>query len=468
MALGIFNTMTRKVEPFKPIKKGHASMYSCGPTIHDFAHIGNFRAYVCSDLLVRYLERCGFKVKQVMNITDVEDKIIRKSREQGKSLEAFTEGYRKAFFEDLVSLNIRKADEYPDATKTIKEMVRIVKTLMDKGYAYKGDDGSVYFSVKKFKDYGRLAHINLDELKEGARVKQDEYTKEQVNDFALWKAWDKEDGDVFWETDVGKGRPGWHIECSAMSMKHLGPTFDIHTGGIDLVFPHHQNEIAQSEAYTGKRFVNYWVHNEWLLVNGKKMSKSLNNFFTLRDLITKGYKPVAIRYLLLSTHYRTQLNFTEEGIKASEQAVQKLRDFVTKVRELHSSSKAAENKDISGKIDEAGKRFDDAMDNDLQISSALASIFDFMHEMNSLMMEGKVGKKNAREIEEFMGGIDKVLGVLEEKESRIPKEIAELAKMREDARKRKDFKEADNLRDRIKEKGYALEDTPQGARIKKV
>src|SRR3989344_4197787 len=431
MALKLYNTLTRKIEVFKPIGKNIVKIYSCGPTVYDFAHIGNFRAYICSDILVRYLK------------------------------------YKKAFFEDLEALNIRKADVYPDATKAIKEMVDIIKTLLDKGYAYKGEDGSTYFSVKKFKDYGKLAHIKTKDLKAGARVKQDEYDKEQANDFALWKAWDKDDGDVFWETEVGKGRPGWHIECSAMSMKDLGPTFDIHTGGIDLVFPHHQNEIAQSEASTGKKFVNYWVHNEWLLVDGKKMSKSLGNFFTLRDLLKKGCKPRAIRYLLMSAHYRTQLNFTEEAVEAAENAVQRLLDFVTKLRELKARSDAKENSKIPEMISSAREKFEAAMDNDLNIADALAAVFDFVKDINKLIADNNVGDENAAEIEAFMLRLNNVLGVLGEEE-KIPEEIKGLAEKREKARKAKDYKTADSARDELKKKGYIIEDTKEGPRIKRI
>lgn len=466
MPLKLFNTLSRKTEPFKPIKEGKAGIYSCGPTVYDYAHIGNFRAYICSDILVRYLEYKGLKVTQVMNITDVDDKTIKGSIKEKTSLEQYTKKYKKAFFDDIEALNIRKANFYPEATKTIKEMVDIVKILLKKGYAYKEADGSVYFSVKKFKGYGKLAKIDMEGLKAGARVKKDEYEKEQVNDFALWKAWDKEDGDVFWETEIGKGRPGWHIECSAMSMKYLGQSFDIHTGGIDLIFPHHQNEIAQSEAFTGKKFVNYWVHNEYLMVEGKKMSKSLGNFYTLRDLLDKGYKPKAIRYLLLSAHYRTHLNFTDESVKAAEHSLQRLLDFMDKLEAIKDSK--GENREIAGLMEKTKKDFEEAMDNDLNISSALAAIFDFVNVVNKLIMENKVNRKDAENIIKLMVGFDNVLGVLEKEEEIVPKEIKELLKKREEARKGRDFKEADKLRDEIKEKGWVIEDSPQGPRIKKV
>src|SRR3989338_8353872 len=317
MPLKLYNTLTRKKEVFKPIKDKIVNLYTCGPTIYDYAHIGNFRAYICSDILKRYLKYKGFKVKHIMNITDVDDKTIKGANQQKISLKDYTKKYEKIFFEDIEALNIDKADVFPKATEHIKEMIDLVKKLLKNGIAYKSEDGSIYYDISKFKDYGKLSHTKIKELKEGARVNQDSYEKESANDFALWKAYHEEDGNIFWQTEIGKGRPGWHIECSAMSMKYLGSHFDIHAGGVDLVFPHHENEIAQSEAFTGKKFVNYWFHNEHLLVDGRKMSKSLGNYYTLRDLLTKNYNPKAIRYLLLSTHYRQQLNFLKKNLKTT-------------------------------------------------------------------------------------------------------------------------------------------------------
>src|SRR3989344_3228869 len=339
MSLKLYNTLTRKKEIVKPIKDKIVKLYTCGPTVWDYAHIGNFRAYVCVDILKRYLKYKGFKVKHVMNITDVDDKTIKGANREGISLKDYTRKYEKLFFEDIEALNIDKADVYPRATEHIKEMVEIIKKLLKNKVAYKSDDGSVYYDISKFKDYGKLSHTKISSLKEGARVKQDSYEKEEARDFALWKAYSPEDGNVFWETEISKGRSGWHIECSAMSMKHLGNHFDIHAGGIDLVFPHHENEIAQSEASTKKKFANYWFHNEHLLVNGQKMSKSLGNFFTLRDLLQKGFNPKAIRYLLLSANYRMQLNFTEEAVKSAENAVQRLSDFMIKLKEIKNEAK---------------------------------------------------------------------------------------------------------------------------------
>jgi len=464
MPLKIYNTLTRKKEAFKPIMKGLVKIYSCGPTVYDFAHIGNFRAYVCVDILKRYLKYKGFKVKHIMNITDVDDKTIKGANKEGISLKEFTRRYEKAFFEDIETLNIDKADAYPRATEHIKEMVAIIKKLLKNGTAYKSEDG-IYFDISKFKDYGKLSHTKLEGLEAGKRVKQDQYEKEQIQDFALWKMHDKEDGNVVWKTDIGDGRPGWHIECSAMSMKYLGEHFDIHAGGIDLVFPHHENEIAQSEASTKKKFVNYWIHNEHLLVDGHKMSKSLRNFFTLRDLLNKEYSPRAIRYLLLSANYRVQLNFTEEAVKAAENAVQRLDDFMAKLKEIKNNYK---NNDIDKLIQKTKKHFEDAMDDDLSISIALSHIFEFIKEINVLMMHDKIGKNNAKKIINFMQDIDKVLGILKENEEKLSPELKKLIEEREKARKEKDYAKADRIREELKQKGVILEDTKGGVRWKKV
>jgi len=327
MTLKLYNTLSREKEEFKPIEKGKVGMYSCGPTIYQFAHIGNFRAYICVDILKGYLKYKGFKVKHVMNITDVEDKTIKGAIKEHISLKQYTKKFEKAFFEDLEKLNIDKADVFPRATDHIKEMVAIIENLLKKQAAYKAKDG-IYFDISMFKDYGSLSGVELKDLQVGKRVKEDQYEKDEAQDFALWKFWDKNDYDVFWETEIGKGRPGWHIECSAMSMKFLGKSFDIHAGGVDLIFPHHENEIAQSECSTNKKFVRYWFHNEHLLVDGQKMSKSLGNFYTLRDLMDKDYKASAIRYLLLSVHYRQQINLTDESIEASTNAIRRLDFFV--------------------------------------------------------------------------------------------------------------------------------------------
>ena len=463
--LKFYNTLSRKKEEFRPLKAKEVRMYTCGPTVYNYPHIGNYRAYMFDDLLRRHLEYKGFKVMQVMNLTDVDDKTIKGSREEGLSLNEFTQKYKKAFFEDIQALNIEKAEFYPEATKHIPEMIELIKKLLKKGLAYKGEDGSIYFSIKKFKDYGRLSHFKIKKLKEGARVSQDEYEKEEAKDFALWKAWSEEDGEVFWETELGKGRPGWHIECSAMSMKYLGESFDIHTGGIDNMFPHHENEIAQSEGATGKKFVNYWLHNSHLIVEGKKMSKSLGNFYTLRDLLEKNYDPKAIRYLLISTHYRNELNFSFEGLNSAKNVIEKFRDFMIKLKGIKQKK---ENKRINELIAGIEKGFEDAMDDDLNIALALSKIFDFMKEVNKLIDSNELGEKDAQKILALMKKFDKVLGLLEFKEERVGGEIEELIKKREQFRKEKKFAEADAIRKELLEKGIQLDDTKDGVKWKKI
>lgn len=460
--LKLYNTMARRKEGFSPSKGKEVRMYSCGPTVYDYAHIGNFRAYMFSDLLRRYLEYKGMKVNLVMNLTDVDDKTIKGSRKKGVSLAKYTQGYKKAFFDDIKKLNIKKASSYPCATDHIREMVGIISSLMKKGYAYRSDDGSVYFDIKKFKDYGKLAKLDRKGLKAGARVSQDEYEKEQAHDFALWKAWSEEDGDVFWKTELGKGRPGWHIECSAMSSKYLGNTFDIHTGGVDLIFPHHENEIAQYEAATGKQFARFWLHNEHLLVDNRKMSKSLGNFYTLRDLFEKGHSPKAVRYILLATHYRQKLNFTLKGIEAAEASVNRLLDFM----DMLESPKGEEFAGIRKVADRARKGFDSAMDDDLNIAEALAAVFNLVREVNTLAENGKLGKKGASEIKKLMLDFDKVLGVLGREKKDIGKEVEKLIQEREEARKAKDWVKSDKIRDRLKDMGVILEDSPAGVKWK--
>jgi cysteinyl-tRNA synthetase len=459
-----FNTLTRKKEIFKPLENEKVKMYTCGPTVYDYAHIGNFRAFLFEDLLKRWLVRRGFKVTHVMNLTDIDDKTIKGSQKQQVPLRQFTNFYVKAFFEDIKALNIEPADVYPRATDFIPEMVALIKTLMDKGYAYRGEDGSIYYAISKFPDYGKLSKIKTNELKAGARVTQDEYAKEEAQDFALWKAWIPEDGDAFWDTELGKGRPGWHIECSAMSMKYLGETFDVHCGGVDNMFPHHENEIAQSEATTGKRFVDYWLHNEHLLVEGKKMAKRLGNFYTLRDLLAKGYDPIAIRYLLMSTHYRQQFNFTFEGLESSKGAVDRLRNFVRRLHEVDGG------KDSEGKVAVLTEKleacFGGSMDDDLDIGVALASLFDFVREINNLLDSNMISKNEASQVGGLMMLIDEALGVIGkvEVEEALPADIDELVQKREQARKAKKWKEADEIRTQLKAMGIVLEDTVQGVR----
>ncbi|MFA5176489.1 MAG: cysteine--tRNA ligase [Candidatus Nanoarchaeia archaeon] len=459
----LFNTLTRKKEEFKPIKNKNVGIYSCGLTVYNYGHIGNFRAFVFADLLHRYLEYKGYKIKHITNVTDVDDKTIRDSQKEKLSLKQFTSKYEKAFFEDIKTLNIKESFKYPRATEHIKEMVSIIKKLLNKGYAYKTDDG-IYFKISKDKEYGKLAHLKFDDLEAGAseRVKKDEYDKENVQDFCLWKFYDKLDGDVFWETEIGKGRPGWHIECSAMAMKYLGETFDIHTGGIDLIFPHHENEIAQSECATRKKFVNYWLHNEFILVDGKKMSKSLGNFYTLRDVLAKGYSGREIRYSLLSTHYRIPFNFTFEGLDSARNSLKRLNEFINRLNFVKSDK---DSKKVSSLIKNVKKEFEESLDDDLNIANALGSIFSFINEVNKL----DPSKKEVKEILETLNEFDQVLGLnLISKKEAIPKEIKELMDKREKYRKEKDWKKADEIRNKLKEKGFVLEDTKKGIIWKKV
>jgi cysteinyl-tRNA synthetase len=457
----LFNTLTREKEVFMPMEAGKVKMYTCGPTVYDYAHIGNFRAFIFEDLLKRWLKYSGFNVIHVMNLTDVDDKTIKGSQSQNIPLKQFTDFYANAFFEDAAALNIEPADVYPRATEHISEMVALIKTLLAKGFAYNGDDGSIYFAISKFPDYGKLSKIQIRELKKGARVNVDEYAKEEAQDFALWKAWTPEDGDVYWETELGKGRPGWHIECSAMSMKYLGETFDIHAGGVDNMFPHHENEIAQSEAATGKPFVHYWLHNEHLLVEGRKMAKRFGNFYSFRDLKKKGCDPMAIRYLLLSTHYRQQFNFTFEGLEAAKGAVERLSNVMRRLQDTNGNSSQER---INQLVSNAEKCFGDAMDDDLNVSTALASLFDFVREVNNLLDSNNVSKEEASQIYSFLTNLNLVLGVVGEitKQEDLPREAQELITKREEARKAKDWKTADTLRQQLKKMGIIIEDTKQG------
>ncbi|HEX9916621.1 MAG TPA: cysteine--tRNA ligase [candidate division Zixibacteria bacterium] len=462
MGLKVYNTLTRKREAFKPIVSGKVGLYTCGPTVYDFAHIGNFRAYVFGDLLRRYLEYKGYEVKQVMNITDIDDKTIKGSQEKGIPLTQYTMKFKKAFFEDMEALNIKKAHVYPEATSHLKEMIEFVKKLLDKGNAYRMDN-SVYFKISSFPEYGKLSKMKLDELKTTERVLADEYEKEQIADFALWKGWEEIDGDVFWITDFGKGRPGWHLECSVMSMKYLGNTVDIHTGGVDLIFPHHENEIAQSESVTGKKFVNYWLHNEFLMVEGKRMAKSLGNYYTLRDLLAKGYNPKAIRYLLLSTHYRQQLNFTFEGLKSAEGALNRLFDFIHNLKNIKDGKN---NPKIKKLIRETKKEFEEALDDDLNMSQALSKIFDLVKEVNLLIERNHISESDAKALISLLVEFDNVLGVLERVES-IDEEMQGLIYQREEARRDENWELADKIRKQLEDKGIILEDTSQGTKWKK-
>lgn len=456
-----YNTLTKKKEEFRPIKEGVVGLYTCGPTVYDLAHIGNFRAYVFEDLLHRYLEYRRFKVIRVMNITDVDDKTIRGSQKEGVSLREFTDRYISAFLEDMEKLRLKKPDYLPRATEHIQEMVSLIKVLLQKGYAYRRD-GSIYFSISKFTSYGALSGIDLSEIKPGVRVDVDEYEKEDVRDFALWK--EAKEG-VYWDTEIGRGRPGWHIECSAMSMKYLGETFDIHTGGIDNIFPHHENEIAQSEAATGKKFVNYWLHCAHLLVNNEKMSKSKGNFYTLRDILNKGYNPVAIRYLLLSTHYRDPLNFTEKSLIQAENTIKNYNAFYQALDFCKTDK--TDNRSVKDEIEKARELFIKGLDDDLNISLALSGIFNLMRTVNISIADGSLGIKDASEVKRFLEEVDGVMAVIDREKAELTEEEKGMIKEREQARKNRDFKRADEIREALKNKGIVLEDTSYGTRWKK-
>lgn len=464
--LQFYNTLTKRKEPFEPITPGQVGLYTCGPTIYNYIHIGNFKCYSWEDLLKRYLVFKGFKVKQVMNFTDVDDKTIKSSIRENKPLREYTEKFKKAFLEDAKLLNILPAEVYCPATEHIPEMAELVKKLMLNGFAYRGDDGSIYFSISKFPDYGKLAGIDTTKLKEGARVKQDEYEKEGVGDFALWKAWDENDGPVFWETELGKGRPGWHIECSAMSMKYLGEHFDIHTGGIDNKFPHHENEIAQSEAATGKKFVNFWLHTAHLMVEGQKMSKSLGNFYTLRDLMAKGLKPNAIRYVFLNSQYRQPLNFTIESVNDAQKALDSLQNFIDRLRDIKEKKQDEQAKTL---VSEALRGFEEAMDNDLNVPEATKYVFEFANKINKLIDANAIGIDGAQEAVAFLKKVNEVLAVLDfsEKQVELTAEQTALVKERELARKNKDWKTSDVIRDKLAAQGIIIEDKKEGTRWKK-
>ncbi len=463
MALTFTNTLTRKKEVFQPLENNHVRLYTCGPTVYDFAHIGNFRTYMFEDLLRRYLKYKGYAVTQVMNLTDIDDKTIKGSIAKGITLKEYTRRYIDAFFEDLDSLKIERAEVYPAATEHIEEMVNLIKNLKARGIAYEVN-GNYYYSIAKFPDYGKLSHIDLSGLKAGARVSSDEYDKEAVSDFALWKAWDANDGDVYWETELGKGRPGWHLECSAMSMKYLGKTFDIHCGGVDNIFPHHENEIAQSEAANEQPFVRFWLHSEHLIVEGRKMSKSFNNFYTLRQILEKGYSALAVRYVLISTHYRQQLNFTFEGLDAAANALERYNDFYVNLGDYPGGQSTGEAGPV---IDKMLGGFESNLDDDLNISGALGEVFDFIREINRLKAEGRLSAEERTRACEALERIDTVLGFIKKDESDLEVEVMDAIEKRIAARKARDFALADRIRDELLSKGIILEDTPGGTKWKK-
>ena len=463
MPLRFFNTYSRKLEDFTPrdAKNRKIDIYTCGPTVYSRAHIGNFRAYIFEDLLQRHLEARGFKIHRVMNITDVDDKTIRGAREAKVPLQKFTQQFKDAFFEDAEKLRIKRADDYPAATdqRYIEKMISMISALIAKGLAYQADDKSVYFRINKFPNYGKLAHFDLTELRSTGRVKHDEYDKEHIGDFALWKGWDEEDGDVKWDSPWGPGRPGWHIECSAMATALLGDQIDIHCGGVDNIFPHHEAEIAQSEGVTGKQFVRMWLHCAHLLVDGQKMSKSLGNFYTIPDVLAKGYTGREIRYALIRVNYRTQLNFTWDGMKEARESLGRIDDWLQRLREVAGDKKGNPKIDI-----QLGHEFEEALDDDLNISAALGFLFETIRDTNRAMDQNKLDAKTAVAWLNWWDQINKVLD-FESDGAELPEEVAKLAEARAQARLAKDFRKSDELRDKLNALGWEARDTKDGQKI---
>src|SRR3989440_11755423 len=464
--LRIYNTLSGQLEEFRPLKEGEVGMYYCGPTVWDFGHIGNFRSAIAADVLRRYLKSKGYRVTQVMNLTDVDDRIITKAREQHQTLDDYTAKYIEAFWEDFDALGCERPEVAPRATRHITEMAELIDKLEKNNHAYRSDS-SIYYRISSFPDYGKLSKINFAGNIAGAseRIDTDKYEKEDARDFALWKAPAKED-EPSWETNIGRGRPGWHIECSAMSMKYLGETFDLHVGGIDLVFPHHENEIAQSEGATGKRFVRYWFHFEHLKVEGETMSKSKGNYYTFRDLRAKGFTPAGVRYFLLSVPPRKQLNFTFDALKGAETTVASLRDFRARLTEA--KTEAGRNDDLQTAAKRSLEKFEDGMDDDLNTSVALAAIHDLTREVNTAISRGALREDDRREVLAAIDRFDSVLRIFGEATPKaLDEEIQKLIDERQEARHRRDFKRADEIRDELVQLGIVLEDTKDGVRWKR-
>ena len=467
----LHNTLTNRLEPLEPLHPGEVRIYTCGPTVYDFAHIGNFRTFVFQDVLRRFLRARGLRVMQVMNLTDVDDRIIQNAAAAGVSIREYTEKFVEAFLADMDSLHLERPEEIVRATDHIEDMVTLIERLQKKGMTYTSD-GSIYFRIATFPEYGKLSKIDLGGMKAGARVDTDRYEKDDARDFALWKA--PKPGEHFWETRIGPGRPGWHIECSAMSMKYLGDTLDIHTGGVDLAFPHHENEIAQSEGATGHKFVRLWLHAEHLIIDGEKMSKSLGNFFTLRDLFAKGRKPSTIRYMLLSVPYRRQLNFTADGMTQAENSVERLRNFFARLK----SEKFGDgsNPEIGKRATQAEADFDAGLADDLNTALALAAVFDLVRDVNTAMDRAEFLQQDAPRVIAAMEKFDAILVLLDDDDAEKLRalgfgpakprmgaaEIEALIEERNAAKKRRDFKRSDEIRQQLTDSGIIVEDTKDG------
>lgn len=456
----LFNTLSKKKEKFNPIDGKTVSMYTCGPTVYNYVHIGNLRTFIFYDILKRAFELEGYTVQHVMNLTDVDDKTIKGSQETGTSLEDYTTVYTNYFMEDLKRLNIKDNIKFPKATENIDEMQSIINELLKKGYAYEADDG-IYYDVSKFNDYGKLSGMTVNG--KYSRIKNDDYDKENAADFALWKYWTENDGKVYWEGKLKKGRPGWHIECSAMSLKYLGKTIDVHCGAVDLIFPHHENEIAQSEAYTGQKFVNYWVHAEHLLVNGQKMSKSLGNFYTLNDLVQQGFNPLSFRLMVLDSHYRNRLDFTFDSLKKYEKLLKKIDLSIKSLNKVEKYDEKEDNYSrlqTKERVDNELQRFKEAISNDLNTHDSLQSFLSLLDLADEKVSKGKIDKQEFSILSEAISNMNEFLGVYLDYE--IPEEITALAEEREAKRREKKFSEADSIRERINEKGYFIADLKNG------
>jgi cysteinyl-tRNA synthetase len=466
------NTLGGKIEAFTPQKGDGVRMYTCGPTVYDYAHIGNYRTFVFQDILRRFLKLRGYKMNHVMNLTDVDDRIIANAAAAGVSIREFTEKYAQAFFDDCKTLSIEAPERWIRATDHIDDMVKLIQRLQEKTYTYPSE-GSIYYRIAKFPHYGRLSNIDLTGIQAGARVDVDRYEKESARDFALWKA--PKPGEHFWETPIGKGRPGWHIECSAMAMKYLGETLDIHTGGIDLAFPHHENEIAQSEGATGKPFVRYWMHAEHLLVEGEKMSKSLGNFYTLRDLFAKGYEPSTLRFALASVPYRKQLNFTFDGLQQAASSVERLRNFAARLAQ--GKFQAGKQKVMTELVARAADEFDAGLSDDLNTARALAAAFDLLRETNIAMDKGEFLQGDVAAVQEFLAAFDRIFAVMDDNDAEklralgfggdesgpSDKEIEKLIAERQAARQRRDFAASDRIREELADRGIIIEDSKDGS-----